>query len=315
MFKIIFCLLSCILTKVCYTQTVTWKNLDSLADNYIQNFTYAQLPDTTLKVWYIQTPKKKNIPKQTAIIWIHGGAWVGGKASTFFANAAYCSINNAVGFSIEYRLLNQPEYNINDCISDCANAITSIKKRHKELNIDTNKIVLVGESAGGHLAAMLALQQRHRFKALILYNPVLNCHTGTFIKYMHTPLLLSKQPVDSTQLLVQYKEKAIALSPLYQVKNTLPPTLIVQGLNDKVTPANYAIAFKDSLESKHKSCTLKLLPNTGHAFAIAHYKASEEQVIQAMQIASHFLQANKLIYLKHPLRVEPQSNWFNNHRP
>ncbi|MFY7899395.1 MAG: alpha/beta hydrolase [Chitinophagaceae bacterium] len=283
------------LSKVCYTQTITWKDLDSIAEKNIQYFTYDQLPDTSLKIWFVQTPIKKKTPKCAAIIWIHGGAWVSGKASTFFANATYCNLNNAMGFSIEYRLLNKGNYSITNCIDDCVNAIQAIKAKHQQFNIDTNKIVLVGESAGGHLAAMIALQKKQNIKALVLYNPVLNCYTGTFIKYIHAPLLVNKQPLDTTKLLLQLKERAIALSPLYQVTHSLPPTLIVQGLNDIITPPEYAVSFKNILLKKQTSCKLELLPNTNHAFAIPHYKASEAQVIHALNSLTRFLFDRKII--------------------
>lgn len=311
MFKYFCFIVACILSKVCYTQTITWKDLDSLADKHIQSFVYSQLPDTSLKVWYYQEQSEQQNTKRAAIIWIHGGAWVGGKANTFFANAAYCNLNNAMGFSIEYRLLNKGNYSITDCIDDCVKAIQSIKAKHQQLNIDTNKIVLVGESAGGHLAAMIALQKKQIIKALVLYNPVLNCNTGTFIKYMHAPLLLNKQPLDTTQLLLTYKDKAIALSPLYQVKQKLPPTLIIQGLEDKITPVNFAIAFKDSLENLHTSCKIELLPNTGHAFAVPHYKASEAQVIHALNSLTQFLIHKKIIKkLNINLSNSFSNNWY-----
>ncbi len=309
--KLFCCIGIMLLTLIGYTQSsITWDYLDSIAEHKVQSFTYQQLKDTTLKVWYIPSQQETK-EKKAAVIWIHGGAWVGGKANTFFANAAYCSLNNAVGISIEYRLLTKAEYDVSDCINDCSNAITAIKKKHKELNIDTNKIVLVGESAGGHLAAMVALRQTHQLKALILYNPVLNCHTGTFIKFMHTPLLINKQPIDTTSLLNTFKNKALSLSPLFLVKRKLPSTLILQGLDDKITPAQYAIAFKDSLQLKKTNCSLELLSNASHAFAIAHYKASEQQVINALNSLANFLQKQNIISLKVLLLNSYSTTWLN----
>lgn len=291
---------------------ISWKYLDSIADNHMQSFTFKQLSDTTLKVWYVQETKPTKQPKRPAIIWIHGGAWVGGKANTFFTNAAYCNLNGTVGFSIEYRLLNKPNYSVADCINDCAEAITAIKQQHQKFNIDTNKIILVGESAGGHLAAMIALQKKHNLKALILYNPVLNCNTGTFIKYMHAPLLLNKLELDTTKLLATYQKTAISRSPLYLVKNKIAPTLIIQGLEDKITPPQYAIDFKDSLLSKKTKCTIELLAKANHAFAIPHYKASEEQVISALNSLTTFLIKQKIIKQLNVAVSNSYSNtWYN----
>jgi acetyl esterase len=284
--------------------TITWQQLDSMASNMHEE-TYFNTPDTTLKLFYLQPTTIKPNAKLPAIIWIHGGAWVGGKANTFFANAAYCTLKGAVGISLEYRLINKPHSSIYNCITDCQKAITYIKANATRLHIDTNKIVIIGESAGGHLAACMALLDATNITtpaALVLYNPVVNVAAGTFIKYMSAEATLQKnKPVDTTSLLVQYQSEAKTISPLFLVKKKLPPTLIVNGTVDKVTPYEYAVAFADSLKKYNTKHELVLLPNLGHAFAIAHYKSSEQQVIDALLQADKFL--TKLGFLKGKVRL------------
>lgn len=279
--------------------TVTWQLLDSMANNMHEE-TYFNAPDTTLKLFYIKPNKVKANTKLPAIIWIHGGAWVGGKANTFFANAAYCALKGAVGISLEYRLINKPQSSIYNCITDCQKAIAYIKANAVRLQIDTTKIVIIGESAGGHLAACMALlDSANTIKpaALVLYNPVVNVATGTFIKYMRAEATLQKnKPIDTTSLLAQFQNEAKTISPLFLVKKKLPPTLILNGTVDKVTPYEYAVAFADSIKKYNTKHELVLLPNLGHAFAIAHYKSTEQQVIDALLMADKFL--TKLGFLK-----------------
>jgi acetyl esterase/lipase len=306
----------------CYTRTIaqassiTWQQLDSMASNMHEE-TYFNAPDTALKLFYLQPANIKPDSKLPAIIWIHGGAWVGGKANTFFANAAYCALKGAVGISLEYRLINQPQSSIYNCITDCQKAIAYIKANALQLHIDTAKLVFIGESAGGHLAACLALlDSTNTIKpaALVLYNPVLNVATGTFIKYMRAEATLQKnKPVDTTSLLTQYQSEAKTISPLYLVKKKLPPTLILNGTVDKITPYEYAVAFADSLKTYNTKHELVLLPNLGHAFAIAHYKSTEQQVIDALLQADKFL--TKLGFLKgNVLLVNGNDgNWLQKH--
>ncbi len=294
-------------------RTITWQQLDSMAAT-IKEATYLTTADTTLRLYYIQPKKIKANAKLPAIIWIHGGAWVGGKANTFFANAAYCALKSAVGISLEYRLITNSKASIYNCIADCQAAITYIKANAARLHIDTNKIVIVGESAGGHLAACMALLDASLNTtpaALVLYNPVVNVATGTFIKYMTAETTLQKnKPIDTTMLLQQYQNAAKAISPLYLVKKRLPPTLIINGMVDKITPYEYAVAFTDSLKKYHTKQELVLLPNMGHAFAIPHYKSSEQQVIDALLQADTFL--TKLSLLKGKLRLVNgnDGNWL-----
>ncbi len=276
-----------------HSQTkITWKHLDSLATS-MKEVTYFYSANSEVKLYYKLPSRIKTKAKLPAIIWIHGGAWVGGKANTFFANAAYCSLKGAVGISLEYRLIDNNKASINNCIADCKAAINFIKSNASILHIDTNKIAIVGESAGGHLAACMALLDTDYSTspaALVLYNPVVNLATGKFIKYMNAEDALQfNKKIDTTALLLHYQTAAKKISPLFNVKKRLPPTLLINGNEDKITPYQFAIAFVDSLKKYHTHQKLVILPNVGHAFAIPHYKSTEQQVIDALLQTDVFL--------------------------
>lgn len=297
-----------------HSQTkITWKHLDSLA-NSIKEVTYLTTADTTVKLYYKLPTKIKANEKLPAVIWIHGGAWVGGKANTFFANATYCALKGAVGISLEYRVIDNDKTSINDCIADCKVAINFIKANAASLHIDTAKIALVGESAGGHLAACMALLDTNNSTtpaALVLYNPVVNLATGRFIKYLDAEVALqTNKKLDTTALLLRYKNAAKSISPLYLVKKRIPPTLIINGMEDKITPYPFAVAFADSLNKYKTKQKIILLPNIGHAFAVPHYKSSEQQVIDALLKADVFL--SKLGFLKGKVVLvnDNDANWF-----
>jgi acetyl esterase len=276
-----------------HSQTkITWKQLDSLATS-IKEVTYLTTAKTNVKLYYKLPTKIKANAKLPAIIWIHGGAWVGGKANTFFANAAFCALKGAVGISLEYRVIDNNKASIDDCISDCKSAINYIKANAATLHIDTSKIAIVGESAGGHLAACMALLDTNNSytpAALVLYNPVVNLATGKFIKYLNAEVALqTNNKLDTIPLMIEYQTAARAISPLYLVKKRLPPTLIINGIEDKITPYQFAVSFADSLKKYSTQQKIILLPNVGHAFAVPHYKSSEPQVVDALLKMDFFL--------------------------
>ena len=110
--------------------------------------------------------------KPTPVIFnIHGGAWQNGKKETqggfnpFFA-AGFAVVN------IEYRLSAQATAPA--AIEDVRAAILNVVKKSKELNIDPNNIVVMGGSAGAHLALMAGLLQNcnrsHNFRLLTKKN-------------------------------------------------------------------------------------------------------------------------------------------------
>jgi len=302
--------------------TVTWKDLDSAAASNMQAVTYKTVNDSAIKFYYSLPPKASLAHKFPTIVFIHGGAWRGGNAKSFFAYAAYFAMRGMVGISIDYRLLKRPTDDINNCIADCKSAIRYIKQHASQLCVDTNRLVICGESAGGHLAACMQLLDGYndpnedstlstKPTALVLLNPVVNVTTATFLKFVDASILFAPKSItDSVVLHNQCFEKAKAISPLFVIKSALPPTLLINGMNDKITPPAYAEAFAQKANQYKSNCQLVLLPNTGHAFAVPRYKATEAETLQTVATISDFLTSFK--YLKHKVQLinSNDPNWI-----
>ena len=111
--------------------------------------------DVPVKVFYTLPSGWKKADKRTAVVWIHGGSWTGGSAYNFFPHARYFAARGAVGFSVEYRLLKKNRTTVGDCLADCKSVIRYIREHAAELGIDPVKIIVMGDSAGGHLASCL----------------------------------------------------------------------------------------------------------------------------------------------------------------
>jgi len=248
---------------------------------------------------------------------MHGGAWTGGSANTFFPYINYFSLRGMVGISIDYRLIAKETDDIMNCIADCRLAIQFVKSHAKDLGVDSNQIVLSGESAGGHLAACMAMlaqtgtnHQPSNANALVLFNPVLNLATPTFIKYLDAGLLKKKNiNADSLMNQAQLVAKAKAISPLYLSSKLAPKTILINGTEDKTTPPNFAEAFAQNLNLVG-NCKLVLLPNTSHAFAVAHYRAPEAVTVAALEMVDIFLKEAKLIKGKPMIKSSEDPNWI-----
>src|SRR5436190_2017081 len=94
-----------------------------------------------------------------ALIYYHGGGWVIGDLDTHdvvcrtLANAARCAV-----FSVEYR--KAPESPFPAAVEDCFSALQFISENSRKLNVNPSKIAVGGDSAGGNLAAVMALMAR-----------------------------------------------------------------------------------------------------------------------------------------------------------
>ena len=186
------------------------------------------------------------------VINIHGGGWNHGKKeeqggfSTFF-KAGFAVAN------IEYRLSGQATAPA--AVEDTRCALIYLIKNAKALNIDVNKIVIMGGSAGGHLALMGGLlANNHQFDtncpaieniqvAAIIDKwgiaDVWDWGYGTNIK--------SKSAINWLGAKAKDKDFAASVSPMTYVSKNSPPTFIVHGDADPTVPYQQSVELHKKL--------------------------------------------------------------------
>ena len=117
-----------------------------------------------------------------ALVYFHGGGWVIGDLDTHdalcrtLANEAGCKV-----IAVDYRLA--PEHPFPAAFDDCLAAVKWVEKNASDIGIDPNRIAVAGDSAGGNLAAAVALQAKadkgpHIAFQLLIY-PVTDAPRGT----------------------------------------------------------------------------------------------------------------------------------------
>ncbi len=98
---------------------------------------------------------------QPCLVYYHGGGWVIGNIDSHewvcrgLANRAQCAV-----ISVDYRLA--PEHKFPAAVDDCVAATSWIAENAASLGLDSSRIGVGGDSAGGNLAAVVALEARDR---------------------------------------------------------------------------------------------------------------------------------------------------------
>lgn len=151
-------------------------------------------PDGTVELfWFDPTPDAKNRP---CLLHLHGGGMFMGSARTMAQSASnLAAILNIPVASVEYRLA--PEAPFPGPQEDCYSALVWLHANSDALGINPARIGIIGESAGGGLAAAVAQMSRDRdgpkLAAQLLVYPMLdhrvggssdpwrNRHTGEFV--------------------------------------------------------------------------------------------------------------------------------------
>lgn len=267
-----------------------------------EDFVYAERGDRRLVLHVFRPSSSAHAAPRPAIVWIHGGAWIGGTAEGTMPHARYFASRGLVGVNLTYRHAKPGSTTIADCIADVRSALRFLRARAASLGLDPARIAAAGDSAGGHLAAALAtlpdyqhpdddLALSGRPDALLLYNPVIDLTEGDWVRFaVGGPALADRKntprPAHSASL-----DLARALSPLHHVAPGLPPTLIIHPRHDRVVPVSQSERFAAALRAAGDRCELAIPedPALGHAFVIARHKFPEPVVVDAIRAADAFL--------------------------
>lgn len=197
-----------------------------------------------LDVYY--NPQSKN--PTPVVLHIHGGGWNHGNKESqggfnMYFNAGFAVVN------VEYRLVQVAPAPA--AIEDIRSAINYIKLNAKQLNLDPDKIVIQGGSAGAHLALMAGLLEN---------DPIFdnNCKTKTDMKVAaiisnfapsDLQVLLNKSTLSNSLtkwLADKYTNPKFVstVSPITYIKKSSPPVFIVHGTADPIVPYNQSVVLQ-----------------------------------------------------------------------
>lgn len=118
----------------------------------VTDVSYCSVGKRELKLDVFQ-PTNQSSKKRTAIIIIHGGGWRSGNRTQHYPLAEQLANKGYVCFTPEYRLSTEALFP--SAVYDLKAVVRWVRKNAKNYNIDTEKIVVSGFSAGGELAAFL----------------------------------------------------------------------------------------------------------------------------------------------------------------
>jgi acetyl esterase/lipase len=231
-------------------------------------------PDRKEKADLYQPASNPTGARRPAVVIIHGGGWTGGdkEAAREINIGTNLALNGYVGLSINYVLASTNKavskatwpQNLHDCMT----AVRWLRKNAERLQVDPQRIGVIGGSAGGHLAAMLAVTGEKdgldpkgpygEFScrvqcAVDLYGPAdLSGHRDIS--------MLGKSRADGPEL---YR----AASPVTYVDKNDPPILIIHGTADKTVDIAQSKLFAAKLKeagARHELVIVEGAPHTFH---------------------------------------------------
>ena len=218
---------------------------------------------------------EKNGYHRPALVIVHGGGWRKGSRNGVKGFGLLLSRSGFVCLCPSYRL--SPEAPWPAQIEDVKCAIRYLKANYEKLGLDPERVGVIGDSAGGHLALMAAVATEfegagghERISSDV--KAVASMYGPTTIQYgtdnEGRALLMGAEATEE-----DYK----GASPLEYDLSNFPPCLLIHGAEDPAVPLAESTVFYEKLANLDRKAELHIFADEGHAFDRRSW--SEEKMV------------------------------------
>lgn len=206
---------------------------------------------------------------QPTLIWIHGGGWTGGtKESALMSLMPWFEMGwNVV--NVEYRLARVSLAPA--AVEDCLCALRWVAANAKQHNIDTARLVVSGDSAGGHLALTTGMipesagiDRECPGVPLPKVAAIVNWYGITDVADLLDGPNRKTYAVAWLGSMPDRVDIAHRISPLAFVRAGLPPILTIHGDADPTVPYQHALRLQEALEKAGVAHQLVTIPGGKH---------------------------------------------------
>ncbi len=188
-----------------------------------------------------------------AILYVHGGSWRSGSKKDFARLATDLAAKGYAGFSIDYDLR---AHSYPTPIAESEAAVRFLRDHAAEYHIDPDRILIAGASAGGEIAALVALDPKNHIAAGIMLNAVFDLGTGSYYvirRYLGGPC-------------GQIGTTCADASPMSHIHADAPPFFVGHGTSDHLVPFASAELFTADMKKAGNNVTFYAAKNAGHMY-------------------------------------------------
>jgi acetyl esterase/lipase len=223
------------------------------------------------------------------LVFIHGGGWLYGNRDHHDTIARRFAEGGYVTATVEYRLA--PEGRYPKAVQDVGCALSHFRAHASEYDLDPDRVAIFGYSAGGHLAALVAVAGQHP-------SHVPDCAAGG----THPPraVIAGSAPLDlrgqdnvvlSTFLggsEDEHPDRYVTGSPITHVRPGLPPFLLLHGSGDLIVDNDQSLDMQAQLRAAGNQAEVMQVAGGGHLTA-AGAGLSDQQWLSAEKTPESWL--------------------------
>jgi acetyl esterase/lipase len=238
---------------------------------------------------------------QPTLVFYHGGGWIGGtKEQSLMSLIPWFEMGWNV-INVEYRMARVSVAPA--AVEDAQCALKYVVSRAKDFGVDTNRVVVSGESAGGHLAlAVGMIPASAGFTSLCAGGgfsgsdtslpkvaAIINWYGITDVNDMLAGPNVRSYAVQWVGSGPNRDAIAKSVSPITYVRADLPPILSIQGDADPIVPYSQNVRLLEALKKAGAKAELLAIPGGGHGNFTADQRSNAYAKIR------EFLSANSLL--------------------
>ncbi|WP_437373476.1 alpha/beta hydrolase [Maribacter litoralis] len=236
----------------------------------------------------VYLPSKRDATGEAVLIFPGGGYgilaydWEGTDIAKFLNG------KGIAGIVVKYRLpsnVSQTDKKYVPLI-DAQRAIRLVRSKVEEFNIQSNKIGIIGFSAGGHLASTLGTHFNEE-----VYQPIDGIDKESarpdFMALAYPVISFGPNTHSGSKINLIGEEESSELSDYFSnekhVSDQTPPTFLLHATDDAAVPVENSLLFYKAVKDKGVSATMHIYPKGGHGFGLGlhdeHLKDWGKQMI------------------------------------
>lgn len=209
------------------------------------------------------------------ILMIHGGGWIAGDKDGCYNEMIDWAENEGIACAaINYHYASK-KYNINDILNDVTKSLNKIKEIGKENNLNINKVMLYGGSAGAHISLLYGYKNQNispiEIASIVSLAGPSNLEDENYYKDDNPHL---EDVINMISLMCGYKfnqntiskakEYLYKSSPINYINENSVPTIICHGTKDDVVPFTNAVILEEILTKNKVENELIIFEGSGH---------------------------------------------------
>lgn len=252
-----------------------------------ESFVYRELAPVPIRLHVYKPKGWSKSDRRPALAYFFGGGWVKGSTDHSIGWARWAAQLGMVGIAPDYRVKDRFGTSPLEAVADARAALKWVEDHATELGIDSTKIVVAGNSAGGHLALWTAIAK-----------PPPGSSDSESPPTKPVALLLSSPVSDTTEgkgyMPSRFGPNAAGLSAIDHLDEKMPPVLLFHGDADQVVPQRQSLALRDKLIATGNSCEFIDVPGGSHNFStdLPEWKDKVRSAIVVFLERQHLLPKN-----------------------